>query len=342
MISHQLQSDGDKWDEKILILPMLGEAPHALWHFGHMNHRRFRGFLTKLAEEINYTGFVWEPTIHKNFHTQEWFICICTRACAEWVLDLCKTQNAVPYSNTVAFFRDAGRNVDTAWVCYFLYMYGFPYLQFKQAVRTNDSDKLDLLWMEFLWGGREIEANKTKYGPMAIMRVYYSQLLEPALRRIFKFTRCLPCDGPVCTGWDMPCEWLNKEIKATVTGGTISQSRIAKFCERYNFWRVVLDGLKSLLYAARAERRQHMKDIDKDVQKIKDFLNEKISADYSEAVDPRSVSNIVDNKYKPPWETEKDLAFGRFPDREKIVDYVKRTLERMAPWHKWAPDTTNN
>ena len=280
-LNYQLQTDADKWDADAYLIPMLGEAPHGLWHFGHMNHRRFRPLLVKIAEKLNFTAFRWEPTIHKDMNTEEWLIMISTRAIAEWVIDFCKTQGAVPYSNSVAFFREIEHNLDTAWCVHFLYSFGFAYLQFKQSVRCNDSDTLDLLWMEFLWGGRDVEANKTKYGPMAIMRVYYSQLLEPGLRRIFKFVRCLPCDGGMCTGWDMPCEWLNDDVKSHVKGATISRSRVEKFCERYNFWRVVLNGLKRLLYSERAARKQYMKDMDKDVKLIKEWLNEEIGSDWS-------------------------------------------------------------
>ena len=172
------------------------------------------------------------------------------------------------------------------------------------------------------------------------MRVYYSQLLEPGLRRIFKFVRCLPCDGGMCTGWDMPCEWLNDDVKSHVKGATISRSRVEKFCERYNFWRVVLNGLKRLLYSERAARKQYMKDMDKDVKLIKEWLNEEIGSDWSEVTLGSCESQLgIDARYTKPWVVERDVAAGDrgpYAGREDTVSFVKRTIQRMAPWHKWA------
>ena len=79
-----------------------------------------------------------------------------------------------------------------------------------------------------------------------------------------------------------------------------------------------------------------MKDMDKDVKIIKDLLNDKIGSDFTEAVQDRAESKLgVDARYNKPWEMDKMYAEGRIPDRESQVEFVKRTLKRVVPWHKW-------
>ena len=100
---------------------------------------------------------------------------------------------------------------------------------------------------------------------------------------------------------------------------------------------MVIDGIKSVLYSERQARKQYMKDMDADVKIIKDLLNEKISSDYSEAVQDNAESKLgIDSRYNQPWFQEKLYAEKRVPDRECQVDYVKRTIQRVAPWQKWA------
>lgn len=67
-------------------------------------------------------------------------------------------------------------------------------LDFKQAVRANDSKKVDVLWREFYAYGRTSTANKTNYVPMAVMRILGqgASALAPDLATLYHAIRAIP------------------------------------------------------------------------------------------------------------------------------------------------------
>ena len=105
----------------------------------------------------------------------------------------------------------AEHNINFAWLAHFVYDAGFLVLDFLQAVRGNESRKLDLLWREFFASAHTGTANKTQYVPMSIMRVFWGMAMTPELDALYHRIRTIPTgDSLGCNvGWDMACELLN-------------------------------------------------------------------------------------------------------------------------------------
>ena len=76
-------------------------------------------------------------------------------------------------------------------------------LDFLQAVRGNESRKLDLLWREFFASAHTGTANKTQYVPMSIMRVFWGMAMTPELDALYHRIRTIPMgDSLGCNvGW---------------------------------------------------------------------------------------------------------------------------------------------
>ena len=90
---------------------------------------------------------------------------IIIRACAEYVLDMCDAPGGPPVDDIDNILRHSARNIDFDYLVHFLFDGGFLMLQFKQAVRANRADRLDICWREFLSIGRTSAAHKTKCVP---------------------------------------------------------------------------------------------------------------------------------------------------------------------------------
>ena len=340
----QLTHDEDsEWNvDPPYLITVLGDL-HGLWHVGHSRHRRFRPFCEKAAQKINYLGWVWEPNIQEHFHRLEWFIFILTQACAEYVIEICQVPGAIPYSNSVAFFREAKRNSDFAWVIYFLRDYGFFYIDYKHAVRENNGATLDILWREFLPGAKDVTAHKTKYGPLSIMRIFYATQLHPKLAQIYQFIRTIPHGREPGTrvGHDHVQEWMNKDLKRDVGPGK-TEENVNNYCRRYNFWRVVLAGVYALVFSKRDVRKQQMKDMRSSVDVLKRWLRKSIGEDWDTATHPIAESNLgVSDKFPQPW--FEDITASNVVDGPaSLSHYVKRTIERMAPWFEFKPSPSDD
>ena len=94
-----------------------------------------------------------------------------------------------------------------------------------------------------------------------------------------------------------------------------------------------------------AERERVMNDMESTVLKIKKFFYDNIGGDWAEASEVNAESKLgIDGKVLPPWKLmqrkdDKQWAV-RTSGKESYVDYAKRTIQRLAPWHKWASDET--
>ena len=77
-----------------------------------------------------------------------------------------------------SFIRFAMRNLSFAYICMFLDLFGFAYVQFRKSVHKNDSKTLDKLWRENLTTARTSKANKTNYSKMSVVLVYWGGALR--------------------------------------------------------------------------------------------------------------------------------------------------------------------
>ena len=86
-------------------------------------------------------------------------------------------------------------NVDLEWLVHFLADFGFLYWDMRQSVRGNASKTIDLIWRECVSFMHTNESHKTQYAPMAIMRIFWSEALSPALAAIYHRHRTISLLG---------------------------------------------------------------------------------------------------------------------------------------------------
>ena len=130
-----------------------------------------------------------------------------------------------------------------SYIVFFLYLFAFKYLEYKQAVRRNGSRHLDtMLWRENLSSTRTAKANKTNYRQMSVILVYWGAALVLPLQAFYHNTRTIRWIH-AHVGWDMPIEKLNAWIKQSVVSN-ISECQIIQFIRRLNFMQFIVRAVK--------------------------------------------------------------------------------------------------
>jgi hypothetical protein len=241
---HRLSQDPRRYLETMpVVIPRMGENPHGLFHFMHGDWRIWAPLLMRLAVVVNNRQVKWDPTM-VDFNTHEHFLRVVSQACAEYVVEISRT--GTDYHAAQHFLADAERNLSFAYVVFFLYLFAFKYLEYKNAVRRNDSQHLDMLWRENLSSTRTAKANKTNYRQMSVILVYWGAALVAPLQAFYHNTRTIRWIH-AHVGWDMPIEKLNAWIKESVVSN-ISELQIIKFIRRLNFMQFVVRTVKSIVH----------------------------------------------------------------------------------------------
>jgi hypothetical protein len=331
---HRLSQDPRRYLEtKPVVIPRMGENPHGLYHFMHGDWRIWSPLLMRLAVVINNRQVKSDPTI-VDFNTHQHFLRIVIQALAEYVVEI--SQTGSHYSATPQFLKDSEQNLSFAYVVFFLYMFGFKYLDYRSAVRRNRSQHLDLLWRENLASMRTAKGNKTNYRQMAVILIYWGTALVGPLQAFYHNTRTVRWIMSH-VGWDMPIEKLNMWIKASVVAN-ISEGQICQFIRRLNFMQHVMRGLRSLVFWRRARDTATPIDIRVDVDKVKDFLRGTIGTTYAAATLPSDV-NLLGVDMADWGGLRRPRACAPFQQIRNAEggyrEYVRRQLVKLCPWHHW-------
>ena len=299
----------------------------------HGDWRIWEPLLTKMATVVN-NKFVKKDPIVSEFNEHEHFLRIVVEAFAEFVVEISQTGH--DYHDPTNLLRMAERNLSFAYVCYFLFMFGFKYVQMRKAIRENKSKLLDLIWRENLSSARCELANKTQYSQMTVSMIYWGVALREPVRTAFHNSRTLRWIR-THVGWDMPIEMLNMWIKESVVSH-VTEDQIKKFIRRINFTQHVKRQLETVQHRFRKDDVEHLKYIDTDKELIKAYLREKIGTTFQECTAP-SDENLLDVDVKDwggvrglrehtPWkQSERAMRDYR--------EYVRRHLGKLCPWHHW-------
>ena len=132
-------------------------------------------------------------------------------------------------------------------------------------------------------------------------------------------------------------EWLNRDLKANVGPGQTEQS-CNNYLRRYNFWRVVMEGIRSVVWDDRAERRQQMKDMSEDVAILVEWFKENIGATctWEEATAPNVDSKLgINASFALPWESDKRLKNLAPTHKDSIPTYIRRLMAKDKPWFEF-------
>ena len=133
-----------------------------------------------------------------DFNDYDFAICILIEGVAKYLIEL-EASGAPPLAAMGPFMAACATNIDLEWLSHFLCDFGFLYWDMRQSVRGNDSKTIDLIWRECVSFMHIDESHKTQYAPMAIMRIFWSEALSPALAAIYHSHRTISLLGlPGC------------------------------------------------------------------------------------------------------------------------------------------------
>ena len=271
-------------------------------------------------------------------------MCKLLRSHTEYLIELSRTPGAVDFSRPADMEEAASQNIDFHWTWSFVYDFGFMWLQLMQSRRASRLLKITLLMREFLPFGRTMEANKTNYGYMAVMFVYFNQVLHPLIQELYHDVQTLPTGARSSTGGnevglDWFAEELNLFLKQDVTDH-ISRELINKRIQDHDFLSRADNALMNYVHQGRQKATAQMKKMDTDVETIKAHLRNCIGSTWAQATRPNSDSKFgLDSRaVRRPWETvRKSMSTGSGGGEEHIYDYVSKHVHTYAPWHKWKP-----
>jgi hypothetical protein len=135
----------------------------------------------------------------------------------------------------------------------------------------------------------------------------------------------------------MPIEKLNMWIKESVISN-ISKWQICQFIKRLNFMQHVIRSVKLLVHANRKPDTATLKDVQVDVDTIKEFLRSHIGTTFNQATAPSD-----DNQLSVDMSDWGGLRYPRANapfaqvrnSRGDVYAYVREQLGKLCPWHQW-------
>ena len=326
------------------LLPRLGEHPHGTYHVLHGDWRIWWPLVERAAKITNNKQVVQDPNVTE-FNQSEHFRRILTEACAWYVVEISST--GTDYRMTAQFLREADANLSFAYICQFLFLFGFKFKQMRDSVRSNDSATLDLIWRENLASARAAskhggtsEQGKTNYATMSVVFVYWGvALVEPLATHYHRSRTLRLIDAHV--GWDMPIEYLNRLIGESVVAN-ITHDLISKFIRRLNFTYVVHRGLNMIVKANREPDAAKLKKVTTDVDQLLDWLRKGIGTTYAQATAP-SDANLLDvdmSRWGGNRSSQSKRANTPWAKRAKVMAdydaYVRSKMRIYCPWQRWA------
>jgi hypothetical protein len=309
--------------------------------------RLFAPFIMWCAGAVKNKQVVEDPTV-KVFNSHRFFFLnVLTRACAEYLNFLAQSPGAPNFDDPGPILAHAEANIDFAWVCHFAHDAGFFVLDFLQAVRGNESQKLDLLWREFFASAHSSTANKTQYVPMSIMRVFWGLALSPELATLYHNIRTIPSGHAWGTGvgWDMAIEMLNAAIKAHVLH-QVSHEQIRQFLASWALLECVQERLRDFIYSGRAGvvRASHAADATPDVDALVELFKHGdgagwggIGTTWAHAISANTVCHVTvgHGRAVPPW-VEVQGVMARTGSAAPAA-FIRRHVSALTGFYHWAP-----
>ena len=332
---HRLAQDPRKFLEHTpVVIPRLGEAPHGKYHVLHGGWRMWWPLLEKLAAVVGNRKVKRDPTVSE-FNEHEHFLRIVVEALAQYVLLV--SRHGGDYRHCDAFLNEAERNLSFAYICFFLHLFGFMYVQMRRAIRRNDSAVLDMIWRENLSTARA--SNKSNYSQMSVITVYWGCALREPLQTVFHNTRTLRwLDTHV--GHDFPIEQLNNWIKEA-SPKNLTEDWVRKFIRHVPFTQFVNREVRSIMQANRAADGEHLKAINTDIALIVNYLKDKLGATWYAATTPSDDNllglDLADWGGDRTGQQRREGAPWKKMERSNadFADYVKQQVVKLCPWHRW-------
>ena len=311
------------------LIPVQGEHPHGTCHVLHMGWRPYAPLVVGMLASIGHSECKKDFTV-SSFNDHDHGMCILIEGVTRY-FQLLESGGGgpCPLSMLVPFLMAVSINTDLSWLAHFLSDFGYLYWDMRQSVRSNDSAQIDLIWRECISFMHTDISHKTQYAPMAIMRIFWSNAMNPWLANIYHQHRTLSLlglDGSN-VGWDMPIEKENLMLNNVARP---SKDRYESYIARLNFMAPVSRGQERLLMANRVRSANEMKSITDDVQGIVDHLVKTLGGTWQAALVPRDHANgkLVNPPRSPrPWE-----AVARIAASAHFDAWMRGHLDSKVPW----------
>ena len=162
------------------------------------------------------------------------------------------------------------------------------------------------------------------------MRIYWSNALNPKLKFIYDQMRTLSLLGLPGSnvGWDMPIEKENLYISTHVVRP--NYDRIDKYVAELNFTGPVSRGIEKLLLANRVRKPKQMANIRQDVQKVTEYLIEKLGGTWSEACVSRAQTDSL--LVNPPRSPRPWVSISKAVNDGSFWKWVESHLDSKVKW----------
>ena len=128
-------------------------------------------------------------------------------------------------------------NATASMLVRFLYEFGYPYLELRNSIRTNDHATIDLMWvLGFHWFHA---CNKFQYAILCIYVTSIRQAMVPLLRRVWSEQRTVSLAGNAVSnvGHDLGQERMNCDTKSFVSSHSDMRDRLRKVASMLNAFR---------------------------------------------------------------------------------------------------------
>ena len=331
-------------DRGPLVLPILGLSPHLEFHVAHAGWRNYRPYLNLFGRLLDNWQMSQTDILVSQWNAVRFELMKMVRSHSEYFLELSRTPGAPDIARPQDFLSGAEQNIDLRWSFSFLNDFGYLWLDLMQSRRSKKLKHIVQLMCEFLPFGRTCEANKTNYGCMTIMFVYFNQALHPDIQKLYSSIQTLPTGSrSAAPGSEVGLDWfpeeLNLFLKADVQDH-ISRELINKRIRDHEFLSTADAALMDFVHQHRASAVDKMKKMDTDVEQIKAFLRQSIGSTWAEAsranMDSKFGIDVRATVHRKPWETiVKSMSAGSQGGDEHIFDYVSKHVKNYAPWHVW-------
>ena len=327
-INHTIARDPGKYLRTApAVIPVQGEHPHGTCHVLHMGWRPYAPMTLKIMHGIGHTECKADFTVSA-FNDYDHATAILTEGIAKYFQKLSESGGMPPLSNSTAVLNACSANIDLEWLSHYLHDYAFLYWDLRQAVRGNDSSRIDMTWRECVSFMHTEESHKTQYAPMAILRVFWAEALHPDLATIYHQNRTLSLHGFAGSnvGWDMPIEKENLMISTNVVRASFDS--IKKFVRQLNFLSPVNRAIERVFFANRTMKPCKRKKIDEDVQAVVDFLVGLLGGTWAQASQPRQQKDSVN----PPKSVRSWKSVEAIGHSAAFITWVRGHLSTKVTW----------
>ena len=172
-------------------------------------------------------------------------------------------------------------------------------------------------------------SHKTQYAPMAVLRIFWAEAMNPWIANIYHQHRTISLLGITGhnSGWDMPIEKENLMLRNVQRP---SKPRFEKYIEELNFLGPVARAQERLFRANRKVSPHQMKYIQSDVMLIVNHLVGKLGRTWQDALVHRDHLNskLVNPPRSPrPWEMVAKVGCSA-----EFDTWIKGHLDSKITW----------